>query len=118
MNTAKREGLDQAVIPEKLMVAMASRGTTKKLLRVGSRIAGLSGERLVCVNVETPNEETGRIKSEVYVALQENIRFAEELGAKIIKLKSRRVADALIEFARREGITHVIGLDLKTFPLG
>jgi len=38
----------------------------------------------------------------------ENIRFAEELGAKVIKLKGRRVADALIEFARREGITHVV----------
>ena len=26
----------------------------------------------------------------------------------MIKLKSRRVADALIDFARREGITHVV----------
>ncbi len=82
----EREGLEQAVIPEKVMVAMASRGSAKKLLRVGSRIAG-------------------RLAS---VALQENIRFGEELGAKVIKLKSRRVADALINFARREGITHVV----------
>jgi len=58
--------------------------------------------------VETPNEELGRIKPQDYAALQENIRFAEELGAKVVKLKSRRVADALIEFARREGITHVV----------
>jgi two-component system sensor histidine kinase KdpD len=43
-----------------------------------------------------------------YAALQENIRFAEELGAKVVRLKSRRIADALIDFARREGITHVI----------
>jgi len=50
----------------------------------------------------------GRIKPADYAALQENIRFAEELGAKIIKLKSRRVADALIEFAKREGVTHVV----------
>ena len=40
--------------------------------------------------------------------LQENIRFAKELGAKVVKLKGRRVADALIEFARKEGITHVV----------
>jgi two-component system sensor histidine kinase KdpD len=26
----------------------------------------------------------------------------------VVKLKSRRVADALVEFARREGITHVV----------
>jgi two-component system sensor histidine kinase KdpD len=104
----EREGLDRAVIPEKVMVAMASRGSAKKLLRVGSRIAGRLASDWYAIYVETPNEEMGRIKPEDYVALQENIRFAEELGAKVVKLKSRRVADALIEFARREGITHVV----------
>jgi len=104
----EREGLDQAVIPEKVMVAMASRGSAKKLLRVGSRIAGRLASDWFAVYVETPNEEMGRIKPGDYVALQENIRFAEELGAKVVKLKSRRVADALIDFARREGITHVV----------
>ena len=104
----EREGLDQAVIPEKLMVAMASHGSAKKLLRVGSRIAGRLASDWYAVYVETPNEEMGRIKPEDYVALQENIRFAEELGAKIVKLKSRRVVDALIDFASNEGITHVV----------
>jgi len=104
----EREGLDQAVIPEKLMVAMASHGSAKKLLRVGSRIAGRLASDWYAVYVETPNEEMGRIKPEDYVALQENIRFAEELGAKVVKLKSRRVVDALIDFASNEGITHVV----------
>jgi len=35
----------------------------------------------------------------------EKVRFAEELGAEVIMPTSRRVADALIDFARREGIT-------------
>ena len=104
----EREGLEQAVIPEKVMVAMASRGSAKKLLRVGSRIAGRLASDWYAVYVETPVEELGRIKPEDYAALQENIRFAEDLGAKVVKLKSRRVADALIEFARHEGITHVV----------
>src|SRR5947207_854821 len=90
------------------MVAMASRGSAKKLLRVGSRIAGRLASDWYAVYVEIPNEELGRIKPGDYAALQENIRFAEELGAKVVKLKSRRVADALIDFARREGITHVV----------
>jgi len=50
----------------------------------------------------------GRIKPEDYAALQENIQLAKALGARVVKLKARRVADALIEFARREGITHVV----------
>src|SRR5688572_31858581 len=47
---------------------------------------------------------------------QESIRFAEELGAKVVKLKAGRVADALIEFARQEGITQVV-LDRKSTRL-
>src|ERR1051325_7924333 len=103
-----REGLDQAVIPEKVMVAMASWGSAKKTLRTGSRIAGRLASDWYAVYVETPREEMGRINPEDYAALQENIQFAQQLGARVVKLKSRKVADALIEFARREGITHVI----------
>ncbi len=104
----EREGLEPAVIPEKVMVAIASRGSAKKLLRVGSRMAGRLASDWYAVYVETPAEEMGRIRPADYAALQENIHFAEELGAKTVKLKARRVADALIDFARREGITHVV----------
>ena len=104
----EREGLEQAVIPEKVMVCMASRGSARKLLRVGSRIAGRLATDWYAVYVETPREEPGRIKPIDYAALQENIRVAEEMGAKVVKLQGRRVADVLIEFARRQGITHVI----------
>ena len=104
----EQEGLEPAVIPEKVMVAIASRGSAKKLLRVGSRIAGRLASDWYVVYVQTPPEEMGRIKPEDYAALQENIRFAEDLGARVVKLKARRVADGLIEFARREGITHVV----------
>lgn len=104
----EREGLEQAVIPEKVMVCMASRGGAKKLLRAGSRIAGRLSSDWFAVYVETPQEEPGRIKPADNAALQERIRFAEELGARVVRLKARRVADALVDFARREGVTHVV----------
>jgi len=104
----EREGLEQPVIPEKVMVAIASRGSAKKLLRTGSRMAGRLASDWFAVYVETPREEMGKIKPEDWAELQQNIRFAEGLGARIVKLKSRNVADALIDFARREGITHVV----------
>ena len=104
----EREGLELAVIPEKVMVCMASRGGARKLLRAGSRIAGRLASDWYAVYVETPREEAGRIKPDDYAALQENISLAEQLGARVVKLKGRRVADALIDFARREGITHVV----------
>ncbi len=104
----QREGLEQACIPEKVMTCIASRGSAKKLLRLGARIAGRLAGDWYAVYVETPREELGRIKPEDHAHLVENIRFAEELGAKVFKLKGRSVADELIAFARREGITHVI----------
>lgn len=105
----EREGLEQAAMPEKVMVCMASRGSAKKILRVGSRIAGrLANGDWCAVYVETSAEEPGRIAPETYANLQENIKFAETLGAKVFKLKSNNVADALLKFARENEITHVI----------
>ena len=104
----QREGLERPVIPERVMVAMASRGSAKTLLRVGSRAAGRLATDWFAVYVETPKEEPGRIKPEDHVALADNIRFAQQLGAKIVKLKGARVADLLVDFAKREGITHVV----------
>jgi two-component system sensor histidine kinase KdpD len=104
----EREGLEQAAIPEKVMVAFASRGSARRILRTGSRIAGRLASDWYAVYVETPREEPGRIKPEDYAALTENIGFAKQLGARVVKLRGKCVADALIDFARREGITHVV----------
>jgi two-component system sensor histidine kinase KdpD len=104
----EREGLEQAAIPEKVMVCVSSRSSAKKLLRTGSRIAGRLASDWYAVYVETPPEEPGRMNPADHATLIENINLAEELGANVVKLRARRVADALIEFARREGITHVV----------
>jgi two-component system, OmpR family, sensor histidine kinase KdpD len=104
----QREGLERAVIPDKVMVAMASHGSAKKLLRIGSRIAGRLASDWYAVYIETPREEPGRINPIDFAALQQDIGFAKELGAKVIKLKGNNVADELIGFARREGVTQVV----------
>jgi len=104
----QREGLEPPVIPDRVMVAMASRGSARTLLRVGSRTAGRLATDWFAVYVETPKEEPVRIKPEDHVALQDNIRFAQQMGAKVVKLNGSRVADLLVDFAKREGITHVI----------
>jgi two-component system sensor histidine kinase KdpD len=103
-----REGLDPAPIPEKVMVCISSNQTAKKLLRAGSRIAGRLGAIWYAVYVETPEENPSRINANNAEQLAENLNLAEELGATVVKLKAKRAADGLIEFARREGISHVI----------
>jgi two-component system, OmpR family, sensor histidine kinase KdpD len=103
-----REGLEPAPIPEKVMVCLSSNQTAKPLLRAGSRIAGRLGTLWYAVYVETPKESSSRIKPGDARQIAENIQMAEELGATVVKVKAKKPADGLIEFAKREGITHVI----------
>jgi len=104
----QREGLEPALIPERVMVCMSSSADAPRVLRAGARIAGRLGARWYAVYVETPREAPGHIKSQDRDALQRNIALAEELGATIVRVKADRPADGLIAFAKREGITHVI----------
>jgi len=104
----QREGLEPALIPERVMVCMSSSLDAPRVLRAGARISGRLGARWYAVYVETPREAPGHITSKDRDALQRNIAFAEELGATIVRVKADKPADGLIAFAKREGITHVV----------
>jgi two-component system sensor histidine kinase KdpD len=104
----QREGLEPALIPERVMVCMSSAAEASRVLRTGARIAGRQGARWYAVYVETPREAPGRITPADRDALSRNIALAESLGATIVRVKADRPADGLIAFAQREGITHVI----------
>jgi two-component system sensor histidine kinase KdpD len=103
-----REGLEPALIPERVMVCMSSNALAPRVIRTGARIAGRLGSRWYAVYVETPREQPGRISSHDADALRENIRLAERLGATVVKVKADKPSDGLIAFAQREGVTHVI----------
>jgi two-component system sensor histidine kinase KdpD len=103
-----REGLEPALIPERVMVCMSSNALAPRVVRTGARIAGRLGSRWYAVYVETPREKPGRINPDDAGALQENIRLAESLGATVVRVKAERPAEGLIAFAQREGVTHVI----------
>jgi two-component system sensor histidine kinase KdpD len=104
----QREGLEPALIPERVMVCMSSSADAPRVLRTGARIAGRLAARWYAVYVETPREAPGRITPSDRDALQRSIVLAESLGATVVRVKADRAADGLIEFAKREGITHVI----------
>jgi two-component system sensor histidine kinase KdpD len=103
-----REGLEPALIPERVMVCMSSNALAPRVIRTGARIAGRLGARWYAVYVETPRESPARINPEDADALLENIRLAESLGATVVRVKAERPAEGLIAFAQREGVTHVI----------
>ena len=103
-----REGLEPALIPERVMVCMSSNALAPRVIRTGARIAGRLGSRWYAVYVETPREQPARISDHDRDALQQNIALAESLGATVVRVKAERPAEGLVAFAQREGVTHVI----------
>jgi two-component system sensor histidine kinase KdpD len=103
-----REGLEPALIPERVMVCMSSSPMAPRVIRTGARIAGRLGAKWFAVYVETPVERPDKIRATESAALVGNIRLAESLGATVVRVKADRPADGLVAFAQREGVTHVI----------
>jgi two-component system sensor histidine kinase KdpD len=103
----RTQGLEQAPIPEKVMVCLSTRPGTERLLRIGARIAGRLATNWYAVYV-TPPDDKGHSDPEAFHRLEEYMRMARDLGAKVVQLTDRKVADALIRFAQQENISHVV----------
>ena len=104
----RTQGLEQAPIPEKVMVCMSSRPGTERLLRVGARVAGRLASNWYAVYVTRPDEDKGHGDPEAHHRLEEYQRMARDLGAKVVNLTDKNVSDALIRFAQQENISHVV----------
>lgn len=100
-----REGLHPSVaVREKIAVAISSNPIAQYLIARGSRMAqGIDAEFYV-VYVGSPADHDGDNRR----TLQENIQFAENLGATVVRLPRGSVADRVAEFAREKHLTHVI----------
>jgi two-component system sensor histidine kinase KdpD len=104
----RTQGLEQAPMPEKVMVCLTSRPGMERLIRTGARIAGRLATNWFAVYVEDPGADHRHGDPAAFARLEEYQRLARELGARIVTLHDGKVADALIEFARRENISHIV----------
>lgn len=102
------QGLEQAPVPEKVMVCLSPRPGTMRLLRTGARIAGRLATNWYAVFADTPEVERRHGDMESKERLEEYKRTARELGAQVVTLQGKNTADLLIEFAQKENISHVV----------
>lgn len=109
-STANREraGTRGLSGPERVMVCMSSSAYAPRLVRRGELMAAGLGAGLYAVYVETAKERPERITPRERDTLARSMALARSLGATVVRVKATRTVDGLIEFARREGITHVI----------
>ena len=104
----RNQGLEQAPIPEKVMVCISRRPGTERLIRMGARIAGRLATNWYAVYVENPDKDLRNNDPGAAQRLEEYERMARDLGAKVVVLKDKNVADALIAFSNKENISHVV----------
>ncbi|HEY2859147.1 MAG TPA: universal stress protein [Terracidiphilus sp.] len=103
----RTQGLEQATVPEKVMVCLSTRPGTERLIRVGARVAGRLATNWYAVYVAKPNEQS-HADPEALERLEDYQRLARDLGANVVNLVDKNVSDALIRFAQHESISHVV----------
>jgi two-component system sensor histidine kinase KdpD len=103
----RTQGLEQAHVPEKVMVCFSARPGSERLIRIGARIAGRLATNWYAVYVTRPNDK-GHDDPEAFHRIEEYQKMAKDLGATVINLVDRNVSDALIRFAQQENISHVV----------
>ncbi|WP_233581380.1 universal stress protein [Acidipila sp. EB88] len=104
----RAQGLEQAPVPEKVMVCLSHRPGTERLVRTGARIAGRLATNWYAVYVEGARGHKPDSDPAGVLRLEEYRRLAKSLGAQVITLEDKHVGDALIAFAKRESISHVV----------
>lgn len=93
----------------RVLVCLASNSPhAKELLRRGSRLAGKFNPRWFAAYVRTPSESPVRVDAEVQRRLHENLELARSLGAEVVQLEGDDVAGAILDFARKSSVQHVV----------
>ena len=93
-------------VRERMAVCISSNPAGQYLVARGARMARRMDAELYVVHVD---RELGPLHRESNPnALAANLRFAESLGAKVIRLKGKSVADVVAAFVRSKHITQVI----------
>jgi two-component system sensor histidine kinase KdpD len=91
-------------VRERIAVGISSNPAAQYLVARAARMAQAANADLFVVYVDIGVDDDPERKR----SLQSNFQFAENLGAKVVKLSGKQVASAMAEFVRERHITQVI----------
>jgi two-component system sensor histidine kinase KdpD len=91
-------------VRERLAVCISENPKAQYLVARAARMARRMDAELYAVHVDLDSES----EQEESKSLAANLQFAENLGAKPVRLKGHHVAEAMAQFVREKHITHVI----------
>lgn len=101
----EKEHIEQRTpITERIAVGISSNPAAQYLIARGAHISERVGGELFVVYVDVGADDTPENKR----TLSENIRFAENLGCKILRVKGKNVSEEMAKIVREKHITQVI----------
>lgn len=93
---------------ERFMAAISTNHeVARRVIRKTSRLASYYQSRWYVLYVQTPSEDSDRIKLDLQRYLINNLKLATELGAEVIQVKSKSIVKAIVETAEQRKITTV-----------
>jgi two-component system sensor histidine kinase KdpD len=103
----QQHGIDAAwSAGERVMVCVDAQPQAQNVIRQGWRMANRYHTEFLAAFVETPSWASAM--PEEKRALEENLRFAEDLGAEPVRVQSSEVAKALIQLAHNRNVGSII----------
>ena len=104
---AQKEGQDRAArAGEHILICLSGSPSNARVIRTASRMAEAFHSGFTALLVETP--ETKKLKGSSLKRLQDNVRLAEQLGARIATVYGDDAATQIAEYAKVSGITKII----------
>lgn len=100
--------VDSRLRHERFLACISShQETAKMIIRKTARLASYYNSKWYVLYVQTPKEDSNRIKLSVQRHLINNFKMATEMGAEVIQVKSSNVPATMIKVAEEKQITTI-----------
>ena len=100
----KQESRRNLGVRERIAVCISSNPAAQHLVARGARMAQALDGELYVIYVDRGQDENERNQK----TLQANIQFAENVGATVVRVKGKAVAEAVAEVVHDKHLTHVV----------
>jgi two-component system sensor histidine kinase KdpD len=100
----KQESRRNLGVRERIAVCISSNPAAQHLVARGARMAQALDGELYVIYVDRGQDENERNQK----TLQANIQFAENVGATVVRVKGKTVAEAVAEVVHEKHLTHVV----------
>ena len=93
-------------LTERVLVAVDDRSVSRRALRRGAMIASALSASLVAAVIVTP--EVARLPFDRERDLRENLAYADDLGAEVVRFEAPDLVAGLVSVATSRRVTHVV----------